>query len=162
LDGGDIGFTGRRQEIAGFRHDGSPFQTNLGGPILDGRCFALFVGGDPRDDFSLTFRLSNMFDADMNAFFNNTSIDFFIDTDTDGTLGDIENDPRATMVTLVGHPFVNGRIGKDIDIITDFHFHEILTQMNRSMLPMFLGEHMPCPGTDTKGMRHLGIGVFIE
>mmetsp|Transcript_3862 Transcript_3862/g.4283 ORF Transcript_3862/g.4283 Transcript_3862/m.4283 type:complete len:104 (+) Transcript_3862:372-683(+) len=103
-----------------------------------------------------------MFDADMNAFFNNTSIDFFIDTNTDRGFGDIENDPGTTVIALVGHAFVNGRISKDIDIITDFHFHEILTQVDGSMLPMFLREHMPGPCTDTKGMGHLGFGLFNE
>lgn len=83
-----------------------------------------------------------MLDSDMNALLDDTAVDLLVDTDTDGGLGNVEDDSGTSMVSLVGHTLVDGRIGKDIDVVTNLDVHQVLAEVDGSMLPKFLGKHV--------------------
>ena len=44
----------------------------------------------------------------MNALVEDSAVDLLLDLDTDGSLGDIEDDTGAAMVVLERHTLVNG------------------------------------------------------
>lgn len=107
-------------------------------------CFLLgsFIFLFASDNFLLTLGGSNVFNADMNTLFNNASIDQLVDTDTNSRLGNVENNTSSSMVKLVGHTLVNRRIGENVDIISHLDLHEVLGEMNGSMLPKLFGKHV--------------------
>jgi hypothetical protein len=78
----------------------------------------------------------------MDTLFENSSVDQLVDTNTDGTLGDVENNSSSSVVSLVGHTLVNTRIGKDINVVTDLDGHQVLGQVDGTMLPVLLGKHV--------------------
>lgn len=85
--------------------------------------------------------LANVFDADMDTLLNDTSIDQFVDTDTNSRLRDIKDNTGSSMVSLVRHTLVDGRIGKDINVVTDLDRHQVLRKVRESMLTERLGKH---------------------
>jgi hypothetical protein len=46
------------------------------------------------------------------------------------------------VVSLVGHTLVDGRIGENVHIVTHLDVHQVLGEVDRSMLAMFLREHV--------------------
>ena len=96
-----------------------------------------------------------MLNADMNALLENSAIDEFVDTDTNGGLGDVEDDTRASVISLVRHSFVNGRVCEDVDIVADLDIHEVLRKVDRTMLPVLLGEHVARTRSDAIRVGHV-------
>jgi hypothetical protein len=62
----------------------------------------------------------------MNTLFEDTSINEFVNTYTYGTLGYVKDNTGPTVIMLVGHTLMYGWVGKDVNVITDLHGHEIL------------------------------------
>mmetsp|Transcript_17539 Transcript_17539/g.26550 ORF Transcript_17539/g.26550 Transcript_17539/m.26550 type:complete len:92 (-) Transcript_17539:81-356(-) len=91
-----------------------------------------------------------MFDAYMDTLLNDTSIDELVDTYTYRGLGNVENDSGASMVMLVGHTLVDGRVGEDINVVTNLDVHQVLRKGGKSMMTELLGEHMPGTGACSK------------
>mmetsp|Transcript_1863 Transcript_1863/g.4467 ORF Transcript_1863/g.4467 Transcript_1863/m.4467 type:complete len:225 (+) Transcript_1863:51-725(+) len=107
----------------------------------------------------LTFGLANVFDAHVDTLLNDAAVDQFVDPNADGRLGDVEDDSRPTVVTLVGHALVDGRIGKDIDVIAHLDLHQVLRQVDRSVLTEFLGKHVTRTRPCSIRVRHDGIEI---
>ena len=116
--------------------------------------FCRFVFFHTSQNFGPAFGFAHVLDADVDALFNNAAIDFFVDPHTDGTLGDIENDSSASVVSLVWHTLVNGGIGKDIHVVARLDFHQVLAKVDGAMLPMFLGKHVARTRAGSEGVRH--------
>ena len=55
----------------------------------------------------------------------------------------------------MGHTLVDGRIGKDVYVVTDLDVHHVLAEMNGSLLPEFLGKHVARTRSDTIRVRHV-------
>jgi hypothetical protein len=55
---------------------------------------------------------------------------------------------------------MNSGVGKDVDIITDLDLHQVLRQMNGTMLTVLLGEHMARTRPESKGVRH-GVSSLV-
>jgi hypothetical protein len=142
LDGSDdtIG-SGSLEEVSLLGKNGGTLQINLdsslGGIDLSG-----FVVDLALQDFLLALGLSDVLNTNMDTLFENSSIDKLVDTNTDGTLGDVENNSGSSVVSLVGHTLMNSRIGEDINVVTDLDGHQVLGQVDGSMLPEFLGKHV--------------------
>lgn len=89
-----------------------------------------------------------MFDANVDALFNDAAIDQFVDSDADGRFSHVKDNAGSSVVSLVGHTLVNGRVGKNIDIVTNLDLHEVLGEVDRSVLTELFGKHVartrPC------------------
>jgi len=107
----------------------------------------LLVEGLAFEDLLLALGLSDVLDADMDALLDDSAIDELVDTHSDGGLGDVEDDSRAAVVTLVWHTSVDAWIGEDVDVVTDLDLHQVLGKVHWSMLPEFLGKHVPGAGS---------------
>jgi len=95
-------------------------------------------------------------DSDVNALLDDASVDHLVDADADGGLGNVEDDAGASVVRLVGHALVDGGIGEDVDVVTDLDVHQVLRQVDGSVLPKFLGKHVARARSYSEGMGHGG------
>lgn len=93
-------------------------------------------------NFFLTLAVSHVFNTHMNALFNDPSVHQLVDADSHRTLGHVENNSGASVVSLVWHTLVYGRIGEDIHVIAHLDFHQVLAEMDRSLLAKVLGKHV--------------------
>ena len=109
-------------------------------------------------NFGLTLGFTHVLDAHMDALFNDAAIDFLVHTHPNRTLGDIENNSRASVVCLVWHALVDGWIGKDIHVVTGLDFHQVLTEVDGAMIPVLFREHVARSRAGSEGMRH-GLGL---
>ena len=130
--------------------------TSLSGDVL-----SLLVGSLSRDDFLLTLGLSDVLDSDVNSLLDNSSVNLLVDSDSNGGLGQVEDNTSSTMVMLVRHTLVDGRVSEDINIITDLDAHEVLGEVWVSVFAEFLGEHLTGSGSLTEGMWHLELVVVL-
>lgn len=60
-----------------------------------------------------------MFNADVDAFGDETVANLFVDDDSDGAGVDVEDASGAAMVVLVGHALVDGSIDNDVNNVSD-------------------------------------------
>ena len=130
--------------------------TSLGSFYLG--CFILL---DTLQNFLLALGFSYMLNAHMNTLFNDTSIHQLVDTNTNSRLGDIKDNTRTTMVTLVRHTLVNGRVGENVHIVAHLDAHQILRKVNGAMLTELLGKHVARARSDTVRVRHVGAVVAV-
>ena len=142
LDGGNLSInTGSLEEVCFLGKLGGTLEVDLD-TSLGSLCLGGLIVDDALQNFLLALGLSYVLNTDMNTLLENTSIDKLVDTDTDGRLGNVEDNSSASMVTLVRHTLVNGRVGEDVDVVTNLHAHEVLREVDGSMLPMLLGKHV--------------------
>jgi len=73
---------------------------------------------------------------------------------TDGVLGDVENDTSASVVEVVGHTLVLGRINLDIDVVATLEGREIAGHASHTTRAVGLSEFVPGAGAETEGVRH--------
>jgi len=90
-----------------------------------------------------------MLDADMNALFQNTTIDIFVHTNSNSGFGYVEDDSGSAVVELVWHTLMDGWVCEDIYVVTNFNRHKVLRKVDRSMLPVFLGKHVTGTSPDS-------------
>ena len=79
---------------------------------------------------------------------------------TDGVLGDVEDDTTLSVVEVVRHTALDGRVGDNINIVTTPKRSEVLTQSWHTLRPEGLGQFVPGTGTLTERVRHLGGGLW--
>jgi len=94
-------------------------------------------------------------DSHVDALFEDASVDHLVDTDSDGGLGDVEDDSGASVVSLVGHALVDGGIGEDVHVVSDLDVHQVLGEVDGSVLPEFLGKHVARARSGSEGVGHL-------
>jgi hypothetical protein len=126
LDGGDLSIptrSGEEVSLPGLL--GLALQVDLL-PTLTGGLLRGLVALDARDDLLLTGGLANVLDAHVDALLEDASVDELIDAHAHGHLRYVEDDAGASVVVLVGHALVYGRVGEDVHVITDLHGHEVL------------------------------------
>lgn len=111
--------------------------TGLGGLDLGGLVLDLAA-----EDLLLALGLANVLDADVDAFLEDAAVHELVHADSDGRLGDVEDDAGAAVVVLVGHALVNGGIGEDVDVVSHMDGHEVLGEMDGSLLAELLSEHV--------------------
>ena len=59
-------------------------------------------------------------DSYVNSFGDDSVTNGFVDLNTDGSWCDVPNSSSFTVVIFVGHTLVDGGVGFDINIISDF------------------------------------------
>lgn len=60
-----------------------------------------------------------MLDADIDALFNFSISNSLVNYDADGGFCDIVDDTGLAMVDFVGHAFLDGSVGFDVDDVSD-------------------------------------------
>ena len=60
-----------------------------------------------------------MLDADIDSLFDISVTDSFVDYDPDGGFGHVVDDSGFAMVDFVGHSFLDGSVGFDVDDVSD-------------------------------------------
>ena len=74
----------------------------------------------------------------MNLLFNDSSIDEFVDDNTNGSLGNVEDDTSSSVVVLEWHTLVNGGVDLDINIVSslqnNFNEKDFLTIVSLTYL----------------------------
>ena len=134
LDGGDLLSVLARggKEVSGTGLLGGTLEVDLDSSL----------GGRGGEDLLLALGLADVLDADVDALLEDAAVDELVHTDTDGGLGNVEDDTGAAVVVLVGHTLVDGGISKDVNIVTDLDGHHVLGEVDGSLLPEVLGEHV--------------------
>ena len=142
MDSGDSSISTRSsKEVSLLGLDGVTLQVNLLS-TLTGSLLGGFVGLNTGDDLLLALGRADVLDTDMDTLLEDASIDVLVHTNTNSGLGNVENDTGTSVVVLVGHTLVDGRVGKDIDVVTNLHGEEVLGEVGHTMLPELLGKHV--------------------
>lgn len=124
--------------------------SSLSGLLL---CSLVFLS--TLDNLLLALGFSYVLNTHMDTLFDDASVHQLVHAHTDGGLGDIKDNTSASVVTLVGHTFVNGGVGKDVHVISHLDVHQVLRKVNGAMLTELLGEHVARTRPDTVRVRHL-------
>jgi hypothetical protein len=142
LDCGDHTITaGGSNVVSYFWEDGGTFEVDLDSSFPC-KILCFLVGNLSCQNLLLALGLAHMLNTDMDTLLQNTSIYLLIDTDSDSSLSHIKDNSGTSVVVLVGHTSVDGGIGKNVNVVTNLHLHEVLGHMNGSMLPVLLGKHV--------------------
>ena len=76
--------------------------------------------------------------GNVNLLFNDSSIDEFVDDNTNGSLGNVEDDTSSSVVVLEWHTLVNGGVDLDINIVSslqnNFNEKDFLTIVSLTYL----------------------------
>lgn len=104
-------------------------ESTLGGLVLslqvdslslassDGSLVGL-VGDFAGDDLGLTGGGLQVGNSDVHLLLDDTGVHLLIDSNADGSLGDIEHNTGTALVELMGHTLVDGTINSNINIIS--------------------------------------------
>ena len=60
-----------------------------------------------------------MLDADIDSLFYVSITDSLVDYDADGGFGDVVDNTGFAMIDFVGHAFLDGSVGFDVDDVSD-------------------------------------------
>jgi hypothetical protein len=157
LNGGERCSISRRfQHVCRLGKLGCALQVDLDSGLA-GFLFGGFVLLFTSQDFHLTFGSTYVLNTNVNSLFKDSAIDKLIDTDTHSRLGHIEDNSSASMISLVWHTLVDGRISKDVDIIPHFDIHQVLRKMDGTLAAELPREHMTRTRPSTKRVRHGGV-----
>lgn len=123
---------------------------------------SFFLGGnlegvvllDSLDESLSRSGLSDMLNSDTDPLWDNSSIDLLVDNDTDGDSGDVENSSGLSVVELVWHTLMDGTIGDDINVISNFVVDEISVEWSSSMLLVRFREKISSSCSLTVRMYH--------
>lgn len=149
LDGGELGSVSGLDEISRLGEGGGALEVDLDSG-LGGLGLDLLVLDNPAQDLLLALGLPDVLDADVNALLDDPAVDVLVDTDSDGGLGEVEDDSGAAVVVLVGHTLVDGGVGEDVDVVSDLDGHQVLGELNGAVLAELLGEHVPGTGAGSE------------
>lgn len=117
---------------------------------LTGFSLGSLVGDLTGENLLLALRLTDVLDAYMDTLLDDASVYKLVHTYTYGGLGDVENNSGTSMVMLVWHTLVNGRVGENINVVTNLDVHQVLRKGGKSMLTELLGKHVPGTGAGSK------------
>ena len=99
--------------------------------------------------------LSNVFNADVDAFGDDAGVDSLVNNDTDTVFGNIEDLSCFTMIELVGKTSVNGTVSNDVNNIVLFENGEHLRQWCLAVLSVRNTKQMSCFRSETVVVRHI-------
>ena len=121
----------------------------LGFSLLDGSLVS-FVVGDSSLQLLLTLGRSDVFDSNVHELLHDSAVDELVDSDTEGSLGDVEDNTGSSLVSLVGHTLVDGRVDDDIDVITDLVDVQVSGEGKSTSLSELLGEKISSSSSVTE------------
>ncbi len=146
LDSGDnTVLSGLLKEVPSLGELGSPLQVDLFSGLA-GFLLCSLVGYLTGKNLLLALGLADVLNANVDTLLKDTSIDKLVYTYPNSRLGYVEHDSGTSVVMLVWHTLVDRRISENINIVTNLYVHQVLRKMDGSMLPEFLGKHVPGAG----------------
>ena len=150
LDGGNSSISSRSgKEVSLLRLVGVTLEVDLFSTLTSGLLGSL-VGLDTGDDLLLALGRTDVLNTNMDTLLKDASVNVLVHTNTDGGLGDVENDTGTSVVVLVWHTLVNGRVGKDVNVVTDLNRKHVLGKVGHAMLPELLGKHVTRTRADSE------------
>ena len=96
-----------------------------------------------------------MLDAHVDALLEDASVHQLVNTNAHGHFRDVKDDTGASVVVLVWHTLVDGRVREDVHIITNLHGHEVLGEVGQSVLAELLLEHAARARSPSERVGHL-------
>lgn len=135
-------------------HDGDTLEAR--GLLTTGAVLGLdgLVLLDAVDEVLAALGVADMLDAEMEALLHLAVADDLVDLNTDGVLGNVENDTSAAMVVRIRHTLLDGGIGDDVDVITTLVLDQVPSKIGHTMLAEGLGELVARVRAETTGVRH--------
>jgi len=135
LDGGNLGTLSTRSlyKVSSLGQFRSTLEVDLG-TRLASIFLGCFVVLDALKNLLLTLRRSDMLNSYVNTLFEDATIHKLVDTDTHGRLGNIKDNSRSSVVSLVWHTLVYAGVSEDVNVVTDLDIHQVLGKMNGTML----------------------------
>jgi len=113
-------------------------EVNSLGDDLETLLLGLFLLGVVLSHSSLeglsALRSADMLNSDVNSLGDDSASVLFVDDNSDGVLGDIEDATSLTVVELVGHTLVDATVSNDINEVSLFVSLHDLREMDGSML----------------------------
>lgn len=100
------------------------------------------VGLDSVQELSTTSRVLDVLDSQVNLLLNVSVTNNLVDDDTDGSLGNVENDTGLTVVVLVWHTLLDRTVGLDVHNVTNLVSLQVSRQRNGSVLSKVTLEHV--------------------
>lgn len=100
------------------------------------------VGLDSVQEFSTASRVLDVLDSQVNLLLNVSVTNNLVDDDTDGSLGNVENDTGLTVVVLVWHTLLDRTVGLDVHNVTNLVSLQVSRQRNGSVLSKVTLEHV--------------------
>lgn len=100
------------------------------------------VGLDSVQELSTASRVLDVLDSQVNLLLNVSVTNNLVDDDTDGSLGNVENDTSLTVVVLVWHTLLDRTVGLDVHNVTNLVSLQVSRQRNGSVLSKVTLEHV--------------------
>jgi len=143
--------------------------SGLGGDSLDGDELTTFLVSaldfivlvDAVDEGGSRSGHADVLNADMESLGDDAASNTLVDDDTDGVLGDIEDNASLAVVELEGHTFLDGTVGDNINVISllvDFHH---LVHGGDTVSSEGSGEKISCSGALSKCVGHICFKYII-
>lgn len=152
FDGLDLAFNDNNHSMA--RKSGLALDNSLG-LIKAGMGFDFLVFLHSLEKVQSALALLDVLDTDMDSFLHDSVSDSLVDLDSNGSWGNVPNNSGLSVVVLVWHTLMNGRVGTDIDIVSNVVVDQIGTKLDRSTLSEWLGKKTSGIAPVTFGARHL-------
>ena len=96
----------------------------------------------------------DMLNADVHALLNVTRTHLLVDDDTEGALGDVEDDTGLAVVELVGHALLDGTVGLDVDVVADLVDLHVGAGADHAVLAEFAGKGVTSTSAITVRRSH--------
>lgn len=130
--------------------------------LLSSLAEGLVDGADVLDVSLVAVGVRDVLDADVDALADDPVADLLVDLNTDGALGDVPDAAGATVVEGVGHAFLDGAVGLDVDVVPELVGLEVGLEAGHSVLTEGAGEFAAGACSVTVGVRHFSWLSFFS
>jgi len=151
LGGDDVAVTGED----GLTLEGGALGAGLTVLLLDGVVFANAI-----QEILTALGWADVLNAQMEALLHLAVADDLVDLDTDGVLGNVENDTSAAVVVRVGHTLLDGGVADDINVVATLVLDQVPGQVGHTMAAEALGVLVTRVRAETSGVRHFELVFY--
>jgi len=134
-------------------HEGLSLQVDVGSVGL-GLLLEFGVGLDTADELFSRAGKGDVLDSEVDALLDVAVLDFLVDDDTDGRLGDVVDNTGLSVVNLVWHTLLDSTVCLDINDVSNFVLTQVCAQFDHTLLLEVSGEGIPSTCAETCWMTH--------
>ena len=162
LDGVDVlnSGIGDGDDVGGSRLGGDSLALDEGSVFLE-LSLDLVVGVDAVNEGSSGSGHADVLDTDMESLGDDTATNTLVDDDSDGVLGNIEDDASLSVVELEGHTLLDGTVGNDINVISLLVGEHHLVHGGNTVLSEGSREKISCSSSLSETMGHIFFKYII-
>jgi len=104
-----------------------------------------------------------MLDTHVHTLGEDCTTNLLVDDDTNSMGSDVEDFAGASVVVLVGHTLLDGRVCLDVDVLPLLEVVQVGSQVRHAILPEAFGEHVTRAGAVTirLGTEKSSIGTIL-